>query len=492
MKIARLRIACALALALVPACCAFPFVAQTAHADEPREIPLVMIVAGFDGGDNPEAAVPYDESYDWAAALFDEGESPASYYRDMSEGAFTFAPVRETSAAGVDGNANGADRPDDGVVHVTLHRPHGAWGAVNVDPDVTADFAQMVMQALEAAGQYVDFAAYDADGDGTVSQGELAICVCVAGYEAAPLTDFRRDDIPLLWAHAGLLDAIDVDAKTPSGLRFDSYIAIAERYWEESDPPEAVQQEPLGVIYHELGHALGLPDLYAVTYTEGLWADWLVGPLSLMDSGGWQFVDDGTSWINIPTALDAWSRYALGWTNPAIVTHSGDYVVSSQLSDTGYAALVIPTDDPEQYFIVENRQAEGHDVSLAPFYLERGGLLIWHVDNGMYRRYYNENQVNDANHHPAIAVEDAAGMTDADLMLYNSGNDAPDAMKRAGIVLQFDANPGRDAIVHVALDNEASASNVSHMLDDYARNQLSTADEKLLAEVAAYVRAIIT
>ena len=489
MRFARWTIACMVALvsALVPL--------HVAHASETHEIPLVMIVIGFDGGSDPDAAVPYDEGYDWSAALFGQGESPASYYRDISQGAFAFTPAKETSAMGIDGNYNTADHANDGIVHVTLHQPHGNWGPVNVDRAVTKDFAQMVMQALSASEAFIDFAAYDANGDGTVSQQELAVCVCVAGYEASPITDFHRTDIPLLWAHAGLLDAIAIDPKTASGLRFETYIAIAERYWEENAPAETIEQEPLGIIYHELGHALGLPDLYAVKHTEGPWADWRVGALSLMDEGGWQYADDGAGWRNIPTSLDAWSRYVLGWTSPTVVTHSGDYAVSSQLSNGGYAALIIPTSEPDQYFLVENRQAESHDISLSPDYLESGALVVWHIDNNMYRRYYNANEVNDADHHPAIIAEDESGQTSTELMLYNSGNDTPEAMKPAGITLQFDPNPGRETTVHVEMDDKAGVLNALHLRDDAAREQLSMATnepELLLERITSTMRILVT
>lgn len=474
MKLRLGQITVAAMLALVAAL----FPAYAAYADEVHEIPLVMIVVEYDGGSDPEAAVLYDDDYNWSAALFSEGESPASYYRDMSGGSFTFTPAKETSETGVDDNTNNADRVDDGVIHVTLRERHDAWGAVNVDRDVTSDFVQMVMRALDAASSRIDFAAYDTNGDGVISQDELAICLCIAGYEASPITDFRRTDVPLMWAHAGILAFTSARDQTVDNLRFETYIAISERYWEEYDPIETAEYEPLGIVYHELGHALGLPDLYTVKYTEGAWSDSKIGPLSLMDEGGWQYADVGDGLRNIPTALDAWSRYVLGWTEPTIVAHSGDFRVSSQLSDSGYTALIIPTRDPDEYFLVENRQAEGHDVSLAPDYLGPGGVVIWHVDNAMYERYYDANQVNDANHRPAVMADDAAGETSVNLMLYSNENDTPDALENAGITLQFDANPGRDTIVHVELDDKAGVLNTTHLLNDVAKSQLGMTDDK--------------
>ena len=215
----------------------------------------------------------------------------------------------------------------------------------------------------------------------------------------------------------------------------------------------------------------------------------------LGDMAETMYADDGAGWRNIPTSLDAWSRYVLGWTSPTVVTHSGDYAVSSQLSNGGYAALIIPTSEPDQYFLVENRQAESHDISLSPDYLESGALVVWHIDNNMYRRYYNANEVNDADHHPAIIAEDESGQTSTELMLYNSGNDTPEAMKPAGITLQFDPNPGRETTVHVEMDDKAGVLNALHLRDDAAREQLSMATnepELLLERITSTMRILVT
>lgn len=449
------------------------------NATEPT--PLVMVVAGFDGGDSGPA-VPYDESYDWGATLFGPQGTPAAFYRDMSGGSFTFTPARETSAANVAGNANTADRENDGVVHVTLHREHGAWGAVNADSAVARDFAWSVMEMLAAAGEFIDFGSYDANGDGTLKPQELAICICVAGYEASSVSDFRRTDIPLTWAHSGKLEIIGDHDRKIGGLKFHSYIALAEKHWNEGSALETATQEPLGVAYHELGHTLGLPDLYPTVTTWGAWDAYKVGATSLMDSGGWQYASDDTGWRNAPTALDGWSRFSLGWSRPRIAAKSGDYTVSSQLSDNGYSTLLVPTDDPAQYFIIENRQAEGYDAALSTAYGSGGGIVVWHVDDAMLGAYAKSYRVNDADHRPGVMPlfwetnawgaysadwaasspvtgepffdaaswnERMGGGTVLELPLYNAEEDAPSARTGSGISVQFTSDSARDMTVHI-------------------------------------------
>ncbi len=470
------------------ACCLLTPFTPTALAAEVHEIPLVMVVVGFDGGPDQAAGVPYDNDFNWSASLFGEGESPASYYRDMSASSFAFSPVAETSAYGIDGNTNIPDRENDGIVHITLHRPHGAWGPVNVDSASTEDFGQFVMEALKAAGAYVDFARYDTNGDSEIAENELAVCIGVAGYEGAVVEDYRRTDIPLTWSHAGYLSNIKLD-RSINGLHFNTYIAIAERYWDEEGPIESATQEPLGTLYHELGHAIGLPDLYAVRTTEGPWESFVVGTLSLMDSGGWQYADDGAGMRNIPTALDAWSRYVLGWTTPTIVVHSGDYQVASQLSQGGYSQLIIPTSDPDQYFLIENRQPEGHDIGLSEEYDGTAGLVIWHIDNIMFRRYYDANLLNDANHHPGVVPENLNGEAELELTLYNRADDTPEARALAGVTVRVTSGPSRDMVVHVEMDDAAAARNALHLLDDSGRDRLSLTETGLLESYAALIAA---
>lgn len=458
--------------------------ANRAYADETQTIPLAMIVVGFDGGEDPDSAVPYDSAYDWASALFRSNESPAMYYREMSNGSFTFAPVRETSAYGIAENANVADRPDDGVIHVTLHESHGAWGPVNADIATTRDFAVTVVEALSAAGEYIDFASYDANSDGSLEETELAVCLCIAGYEGSCVEDYQRTDIPLLWSHAGYLSVIRGNREV-DGVAFDAYIAIAERYWDEMGSIEFAEQEPLGVVYHELGHVLGLPDLYAVKHTEGPWDGYSVGAISLMDSGGWQYADDGSGWRNIPTALDGWSRYVLGWTKPVIVTHSGEYTVSAQLSDSGYSQLIVPTGDPMQYYIIENRLAEGQDIGLSGDYSGPLGVVAWHVDTGVFDRYYDANTVNDANHRPGIMPTAVSADVPTELLLYDEDDDTPEAQTFAGITAQTVSASGRDAVVRIEIDDEAAAAgNALHLLDDAAYDRLSQSKPVLLERLS--------
>lgn len=443
-----------------------------------------MIVVEFDDGAGSPTL--YDDNYDWSSTIFDGNGSLAGYYSEMSSGAFTFSPARESSAAGKAGNHNAADRTDDGVVHVTLPEAHQAWGTVNIDTSMARDFGKVMLRAIDASRSFVDYESYDANEDGVLDPDELTICLCLAGYDASALVDFSRSDIPLVWPHTGYLATATAsadEAVTPS-----SYIALAERIWYDDGPIENAAQEPLGVLYHELGHSLGLPDLYPLNENpeNATWGAYAVDALSLMDAGGWAQTSGGD---NDPMALDAWSRYVLGWEMPQVATHSGDYVVRSQLSTGGYQSLLIPTSDPNEYFIVENRQPEGADEALSNEYATgnpNGGLVIWHIDKTTFHQYSMANTINNTTHHPAVMenyfemLPDGSGyavawdqtLPNADepffdsascarnygdaqaevtLPLYNDdpNNEGPAGRLDSGITLQFPAESSREMIVHV-------------------------------------------
>ena len=497
-------IACMLLFAICAATL-LPHTQMRALAAETETRPLLVIVAGFDGGDTGKA-YPYDDGFDWSAAAFGRDESLSTYYEDMSGGAFTFEPAAETCAYDGASVTNTADQANDGVVHVTLHRPFDAWGTINKDEDVAQGFAHAVFEAFEAAGAYVDYSVYDANGDWIIDPDELVVAMLVPGYDSSSLSDPARTDIPLLWPHSGTISSEGPIASGKKIMHLRSYIALPEYSWNESQGSDAISQEPLGTLYHELGHYLGLPDLYALNSdaADQPWGAYKVGPLSLMDSGGWlQSLDEQGLWHFEPSSLDAWSRYVLGWSMPYVVSESNDYVVSSQWSERGYESLLIPTSDPDQYFLIENRQPEGHDAGYAAAFEaggSRGGLLIWHIDKSIYRAFGDQNTINDTNHVPGVMplffevsnddgnytlswanttpnqlepFFDASGLfalvgTDTlELPLYSGDNGTPSERLGSGITIRVLGDSARDIFVHVELpDTQCAVSEQTYDLPD--------------------------
>ena len=123
----------------------------------------------------------------------------------------------------------------------------------------------------------------------------------------------------------------------------------------------------IGVISHEIGHALGLPDLYGSVDGNG------IGSYDLM-SNHWGFPTLYKDSQIYPPILSAWTKMKVGWVEPILINNSGTFIIeASQYSEDIYR---INMDEAgTEYLLIENRQAVGFDS-----FLPQGGLAIWHID----------------------------------------------------------------------------------------------------------------
>ena len=352
-----------------------------------RDIPLLTIVVGFSN-------MPYDNGYDWHETVFSGEKSLAAYYSDMSFGKFTFTPAAETSAYGVGGNTNTKDAENDGVVHVKLSTAHQKW-LMNSSTDYSS-WANALVKAIAAADAYVDFASFDANEDRIITTNELAVAFVIAGYDASG----GKSGQNYLWAHAWTIGEIisehhvNLTVPKPDNTEVNAYIAIPEYL-------ESNQQEPISVLAHELGHYLGLPDLYDTSYsTSAAWHLYEVRDCSVMADGCWGIDPEGGY---IPYSMDVWSRYALGWIEPQTADQNGDYTVAAQsyTEDEAYSALFLPTQREGEYYLLENRRFTKWDAGMTEDY-DCAGVIVWHIDDAVFEQYNATNQVNDTFHRPAV------------------------------------------------------------------------------------------
>jgi len=363
------------------------------------DLPLAVIVIGFNG-------MPYNADYDWGEEVFNGNKSLSAYYSDMSFGKFTFTPVRETSAYG-GGNKNTADRANDGIIHVTLDMAHDDWTLSypyysKKDISTTRTLIQAVKAAIEASDKYIDFSNYDVNGDGAITTDELAVGFVFAGYEAASSLQYKYGTENYLWSHAWSVHEIEelydfgFGFPSPDGVTVDSYIAISETEDEGF-------QAPISTLAHELGHYLGLPDLYNTTYSVATdWSAYDMGCLSIMCMDRWADPETG-EFLTVP--FDAWSRSVLGWAEPENAVTSGIYYATAQDYENGggYNIIRVPTTNPEEYYLLENRVISKWDAPMTgEFNTQNGGIILWHIDDGVYDDYNESNTVNSGDHRPAV------------------------------------------------------------------------------------------
>jgi M6 family metalloprotease-like protein len=286
-----------------------------------------------------------------STTLFGPTGSAKKYYEETSYGLLTFTPAVEsdTSLGGL---------ADDGVVSVTLGYPHPNTGSTIDDAN-----RQIVHDALLAADPFVNFAAYDTNSDGVISADELIIVVIVAGYErsygSVPCG-------PSVWGHkwslGGSVPTVSLDGKTVGG----TYTQVGEWHCTSSAPPG--HQATIGIVAHELGHDLGLPDLYDIDKSsEG------IGKWGIMGSGSWNGVSAAG---DSPAHMDPWSKFFLGWISPTLVTGTlPNETISPAETTADVYQFLAGTPTSGEYFLVENRQFLGFDAGLPG-----QGLVIWHID----------------------------------------------------------------------------------------------------------------
>ena len=289
------------------------------------------------------------------------GSTVNNYYKEVSGGSFYFTPVQETA-----GLAN------DGIIKVTLNYPHPNTGS-------NTGYAnqKIVQDALTAADPYINYSNFDTDGNGSISANELHIVTIVAGYEAA----YGGAITPSVWGHRWST-SVNLDGKYLS-----NYTQQGELHLDH--------MATIGILCHELGHDLGLPDLYDYDYSSNG-----VGIHSIMAGGSWAYQSGYAG--NSPTHMDAWSKTALGFANPAIVNSSGSYTVNSANTNQ-YNVLKIPTSNKNEYFLVENRQFAGFDIGLANTCRDKGGIAIWHIDESILNGWAPNN--NEA--HKGVDLEES-------------------------------------------------------------------------------------
>lgn len=150
----------------------------------------------------------------------------------------------------------------------------------------------------------------------------------------------------LLWPHRS---RVVIDKK----LR--SYIVV---------PEGGKTMYPINTLCHEMGHMLGLPDLYARPENPGSEG---LGRWSLMSN---------TSRDGRPQHPDAWSKEQMGWITPTVIDpRVKQKLILAPIEGRPKECFKIPLRvDGSEYFLLENRRKINFDASLPA-----DGLLIWRV-----------------------------------------------------------------------------------------------------------------
>jgi len=353
-------------------------VPRPAEARGVFQVPVILI----DFDDHPAWPERHPSSY-YESLLFASGagiRSLRTYYDENSYGTLdvqgSVTPwlrsrylynTHYVNRDGVSGTYNGIN--DDYGFDFSIaagegtDHPRNVWG--------------LVKEAVELADPYLDFREFDNDGDGVIEAVIVVHSGCGAeADDCVPAADH-------VWSHQSSLRAyLETQAPHLWPVVVDGKVANVYTLNPEDGP--------LGVFCHELGHTLGLPDLYKFDVFP---AQTRVGRFCLMDYGGWSGWPPGA----VPSHLCSWCKSVLGWLVPEAVDSQTDPLLQPvrvglrPVERTALAYRIL--DNPSgvdwtasragtgEYFLIENRQPVGYDQWL---FLEGGdddgGLLLLHVD----------------------------------------------------------------------------------------------------------------
>lgn len=285
--------------------------------------------------------------------------------------------------------------------------------------------------AADSAG--VDFTKYDNDADGVID-GIIMMHAGIGAEEtSAPNANTH------IWSHRYNLvytgNNVTVDGKIA-----DAYGIFPEKRYRGGLYPMV----GIGVLTHEFGHLLDLPDLYS-TNDEGEGC----GNFSNMAGGPWLNNE------RTPCHMDAWSREALGWLKSVELTAGGTYTIAKPVADSNFAYR-INTARSNEYFLLENKHKKGFDG-----FIPGNGLAIWHI-NTFYAALLSENSGNDVNTDTSsygVGLEQADG--NFQLEKGTNRGDAGDLFPGSKVNREFTPSSLPNSSLHYKMGGISQPSNIS-------------------------------
>lgn len=229
---------------------------------------------------------------------------------------------------------------------------------------------KMVIEGCTLLDSQIDFHDYDRDGDGVVDN----VFVFYAGAGEA---DSGKPST--VWPHSAEIGFYTSVPFLFDGVKVNHYACTNEQ------PVDYDHPDGIGTFIHEFSHVMGLPDLYSYNgaFTPGEWSILDVGPYN----------NEGRT----PPNYSAYERYALGWLRPTPIANGETSL--EPLADSNQA-LILKTDNENEYFLFENRRQEGFDQ-----YIPGHGMLVWHIH--FDQRIFDANMVNDTPSHQYVDLLEA-------------------------------------------------------------------------------------
>ena len=388
--------------------------------------PVLVLLASFSNRSGTYTAT------DFAGSMFGPSNSVKDYYLDASFNQLTLAAATESYGTANDGIV--------GWLNLGYAHPNTGSATDSRNQNITKN-------ALIAADAYINYATYDTNGDGYISNNELHIVVIVAGFERSYNTS-----TPNVWGHRWNLN--NVTPPTLDGKVLGDYFHNGG--YAQFGEIHGDHQATIGIMVHELGHDLTWPDLYDTDGTsEG------VGKWSIMGAGSWNYT--GTNYQgSTPSFPDAWLKWYQGWITPTVVNGTLTGASIPQAETNAVAFLLRPnpggvdwnfyqSSGTGEYFLVENRQLTGYDAGLPGC-----GLNIWHIDESVV----NTNSANANETRPLVKMMEADGLDD--LVTKADRGDAGDPFPGSTTNRTFNYSSAPNSRLYSGADSLVAVTSISN------------------------------
>jgi immune inhibitor A len=305
--------------------------------------------------------------------------------------------------------------------------PRASYGRNNADgsgnPNYMANVRALVLEAINKADSAgVDFSQYDNDNDGDVD----GLIIFHAGFGA------EQGLNGYIWSHRSSISPVVRDGK----IIRNYCINPAKRNWGGQTGMVGI-----GVVSHEFGHILGLPDLYDTNNNSAGTGNW-----GLMGGGPWLNQE------RTPCHFEPWCKMQLQWLTPTVINQAGTYTLKNSV-DSNFVYRV-NTPNPNEYFILENKQRRGFDA-----FTPGRGLAIWHINTARTNLYPGSNTVNTDTSRYGVGLKQADGLRELERNI-GRGN-AADLYPGTTNNRNFTPNSNPSSSLHPNAQGERNPSHIS-------------------------------
>lgn len=242
----------------------------------------------------------------------------------------------------------------------------------------------VIIEACSKMNSEIDFSQYDWNNDGEVD----FVYVVYAGKGQAD-----GGDANTIWPHSwdiGSSRSYGNCTYSAAQCKFDGK---AINHYAMSNELSGSSLAGIGIICHEYGHVIGLPDHYDTDYSTNYDDELTPNEWDVMDGGSY----NGD--IHCPPNYNAWEKAFCGWYTPQNLGNEGQNLTIKSIGTNGWSAYqinasgtqqAVTTNNSTNYYI-ENRQQQGWDTFI-PYH----GLLIWKVN--YIKSYWTDNEPNLTSH----------------------------------------------------------------------------------------------